>query len=85
MAAYQVKSHPVTAFRIASVGPLMARGQVMSPNAGLLLALDNQTTHRWLSEKDGYTPVVGDFFVTDDELKISLIIPAAKFGELFVA
>jgi hypothetical protein len=82
---YRVKSHPVTVSRIVSVGPLVAQSKMMSPEAGLVLGLENQAAHNWLAEKDGDTPQRGDWFVNDAELRVSYVVAAAKFSELFQA
>ena len=79
----QVKSHSVEATRITSVGPLIASGKMMGPNDGLQLLLENGRTQSWVSEKDGYIPTLGDFFIVDADLKVSFIVPASKFTELF--
>jgi hypothetical protein len=75
-----IKTHPVTARKIVAVEPLVARGQMMSPDAGLILVLaDDSAKHTWLGEPGGITPTAGDWFVEDAELAINFVAPAAKF------
>jgi hypothetical protein len=83
MTAYSIESHPVAAFQIVDVGPLIAQGKMMSPDNGLTLVLRDGTTQKWLSEKDGALPSVGDWLIRDEELKVVYVVPAAKFTALF--
>jgi len=80
---FTVKSHSVDATQITSIGPLYSEGKMMGPNDGLQVALKNGRTHKWVSEKDGYVPAIGDYFIVDADLKVSFILPASKFKELF--
>jgi hypothetical protein len=57
--------------------------QLMSPESGLTLVLENDAQHKWLSERDGITPTVGDWLVRDDKLKLSLVVDAKTFSALF--
>jgi hypothetical protein len=83
VAHYRVNSHGVEASRIASVGPLVAQGKMLSPEAGLVLVLENETSHKWLAEKDGDMPSVGDFLVADKELNVTYVVTATKFKASF--
>jgi hypothetical protein len=77
-----VKSHAVSATRIAQVLPLRNSAGPVSPDAGLLLALENGSKHKWIIE-DGAIPVVGAFLVQDADLHTHYVITAEKFAELF--
>jgi hypothetical protein len=81
---YHVCSHEVAAVRIVNLQPLLGRNeQLVSPESGLVLVLEDETKHKWLCEKDSVTPTVGDFLVTDKELNVTYIVTAAKFATLF--
>lgn len=80
---YRVNSHEVEAFKIANVLPLVMNSAMLSPDAGIVLVLENETRHKWLSEKDGAMPSVGDFFVRDSALNVTYIVDATKFTKLF--
>ena len=82
MAVYQVKAHKITAVRITQVSPLRAGGQITSPDAGVLLLLEDNTRQRWLIE-EGSLPVVGSLLVYDADLHNRYIVSAEKFAELF--
>jgi hypothetical protein len=82
MADYQVRAHKITATKIAQVLPLRNSAGPMSPDAGLLLALENGSKHKWIIE-DGAIPVVGAFLVQDADLHSHYIVSAEKFAELF--
>ena len=85
MSTHTVQAHPVEAKKITGIQPLMGRNdQLTSPDVGLILVLEDSTKQKWLCEKDGVIPAAGDFFVTDKALGVSFIVPAQKFGELFV-
>jgi hypothetical protein len=77
-----VKKHLVTATRIAQVLPLRNSAGPMSPDVGLLLALENGSKHKWIIE-DGAIPVVGAFLVQDADLHTHYVVTAEKFAELF--
>lgn len=83
MAHCKVQEHQVTASEIVDMGPLIASGKMLAPDAGLILLLKDKTTQKWLSEKDGAMPSVGDWLVRDEELKVVYVVPAAKFSTLF--
>lgn len=79
-----VKAHRVTATKIVSVEPLVSREKVLSPEAGLLLVLENGKKHQWFSEKAGTMPVVGDLLIADAELNnLIYFVPSGKFAALF--
>jgi hypothetical protein len=79
-----VKSHEVFATKIVGVLPLTNQnGQLISPEAGLVLLLEDRSRHRWLTEQGGVTPTIGDFLVEDRELLAAFIVSAVKFAELF--
>jgi hypothetical protein len=81
---YRVASHNVDAVQILRIQPLMGRNtQVMSPDAGLLLVLSDETKQTWLSEKGSIAPTVGDFLVTDTVLNLSYVVAAANFQKMF--
>jgi hypothetical protein len=80
-----VKEHAVSATRIAQVQPLRGNGGgPMSPDAGLLIVLEDGSKRKWLIE-DGAIPVVGSFLVYDADLHASYLVTAEKFAELFTA
>jgi hypothetical protein len=82
----RVKSHEVFATKITGVLPLTSQnGQLISPEAGLVLLLEDRSRHRWLTEQGGVTPTIGDFLVDDRELRTTFIVSAARFTELFDA
>jgi hypothetical protein len=83
--ATQVKAHPVTVAKIVSVEPLVTHGKTLSPEAGLLLVLDNGTKHQWFSEKAvTASPVVGDFLITDPDLNnLIYFVRSETFAALF--
>ena len=86
MTRYTAQPRGVLAAQIIRVEPLMARNTaLLSPDQGLLLVLDSGEKHKWLSEPNAPVPQIGDAFVVDSELGVSLIVPAAKFGQLFEA
>jgi hypothetical protein len=83
MAHYRINSHPVAASRIVGVKPLMGRNtELMSPDFGLTLVLEDETQNKWLCEK-GIVPSVGDFLVHDTELNVTYVVTPTKFKKLF--
>ena len=84
MTQYKVKSHVVEASRIICIQPLMGRNnQLMSPDAGLVLVLEDNSKHNWVAEKNSHMPVAGDFLVADRELNVTYVVAATKFAVLF--
>jgi hypothetical protein len=84
MTQYKIKSHAVEASCIISLQPLMGRNtELMSPESGLMLVLDDNSKHQWVSEKIGMMPCAGDFLVKDTELNIIYVVAATKFQNLF--
>jgi hypothetical protein len=83
MPTHHVNSHAIEAARIVSVEPLLAQGKILSPEAGLTLVLENGAKHKWLSEKAGSAPSMGDFLIKDDELSVIYFVTANKFSTLF--
>jgi hypothetical protein len=78
-----VKSHAVTATKIAQVLPLRGNGGgPMSPDAGVSLILADNTRQRWLIE-DNIAPAAGDWLVYDADLHTRYLVTAEKFAELF--
>ena len=80
---YRVSSHEVEGSKIVNVQPLLSQGKMLSPDAGLVLVLDDNSKHQWVSEKFGITPTVGDFLVADRELNMTYVVAATKFKKLF--
>ncbi len=80
---YRVNSHEVEGSKIVNVQPLLASGKMLSPDAGLVLVLEDDSKHNWVAEKNNHTPSVGDFLVTDKELGIVFVVAAAQFQKLF--
>lgn len=79
----KVKAHEVIAQRIQAVQPLVSGGQMVSPDAGLTLILENESKQRWLAEQDAVVPKTGDWFVQDAELRSSYTVTDATFKKLF--
>jgi len=80
---YRVSSHEVEGSKIVNVQPLLASGKMLSPDAGLVLVLENDSKHNWVAEKNNHTPSVGDFLISDTELNVVFVVDAAKFKQLF--
>ena len=81
---YEVKSHRVTVQKIAAVEMLIENSRIISPEAGLILRLDDGTRHVWRSAKNGEPmPLVNDALVHDPQLNLDFVVPAAKFAEWF--
>jgi hypothetical protein len=76
------KSHAVTATKIVSVQPVRRGDQLMHPDDGIVLVLEDGKKHKWIIE-DGITPLAGDMFVSDADLHAMYVVNAAKFSELF--
>ena len=55
----------------------------MAPDQGLALILDDGQKINWLAESKQPVPTAGDYYAEDSVLGISVLIPAAKFNELF--
>ena len=83
MPAYRLNTHAVEASRIETLQPLVSQGKVLAPDNGLTLILEDHTKHNWIAEKDGQTPLVGDFLVHDAQLHVTYVVAAHKFTELF--
>ena len=77
-----VKKHLVTATKIAGVSPLRSGSQITSPDAGLVLVLEDSTKRKWLIE-DNVLPEVGSWLVHDDVLKTDYVVTAEQFQTLF--
>lgn len=83
MTRYTAKPRAVSAAQVIRVEPMAGRNStLLSPDAGLVLILDDNTRQRWLAE-DGAMPSVGWYLVRDDELHHDFVVAAAKFAELF--
>jgi hypothetical protein len=78
-----VKSHAVTAVRIVQVSPLRAGGQITSPDAGLLIVLEDGSKRKWLLEANTPVPAIGMWMVHDDVLKTDYVVTAEQFSSLF--
>lgn len=83
MANFKVNAHQVTACRIVKVEPLISQGKMLSPDAALILVLDDNSKHRWVADKSGTVPVVDDWLVHDAELDITFVVSAEKFALMF--
>lgn len=81
----KVKAHAATARKIAAVGPLIAAGKMLAPDAGLVLVLDDadESKQTWLSDRASTMPVVGDWFIQDADLNLTYFVPASKFTSMF--
>jgi hypothetical protein len=77
-----IKSHKVTATKVEEVGPLHIHGRMVGPNEGLMLVLEDGQRRVWMTDKSDSTPETGSYFVTDDIVGVSFILPAAKFSAL---
>ncbi len=82
MSTYQLKSHNVTAVKIDRIEPLIIGGQLVGPNQGVSLRT-SEGKGRWTSEPNVPTPEAGDYLVTDAELRLKFVVPAALFESLF--
>ena len=80
---YTVRSHEVTASKIAKLLPLYDGTGFASPTRGVNLELEGGRTVRWLIEDKSHVPQVGDFIVDDSALDICILVPSAKFPEVF--
>jgi hypothetical protein len=81
--AHIVRAHAVEVSKILTVSPLTSGGQMVSPDAGVVLGLESGVRHKWVLEANGINPVSGDYLVTDATLRVSYIITAGHFAELF--
>jgi len=77
-------AHEVSAIRIDAIQPVRRGDQLLAPDAGVVLILDDRarTKHRWLSE-DGVMPVPGNILIKDDITKSSFVVTAEQFTQLF--
>lgn len=85
MSAYSTKAHSVDAKKITGLAPLLSGSGMMSPNAGLILILTDDSKHKWVGGSKEITPTIGDWLVQDTELNATFVVAAAKFSELFEA
>jgi len=76
---YRVNSHEVEGSKIVNVQPLLASGKMLSPDAGLVLVLADDTKHNWVAEKNNNMPSVGDFLISDSELNVVFALDLGKF------
>jgi hypothetical protein len=82
----QVKAHDVFAIKIVGVLPLTSQnGNLVSPEAGLVLLLEDRSRHKWLMEHGGVTPSIGDYLVRDEMLHTDYIVGAETYSQLFEA
>ena len=79
-----VHAHAVTAIRITQVLPLRAGDKITSPDAGLLLVLEDGSKRKWLLEPNPPLPELGMWLIHDEILKTDSVVTAEKFAELFV-
>lgn len=82
-AQYTVKSHAVTAARILRTEPIYDHGAMVAPDRGLMLRLEDESVEKWIADKSGVMPQIGDVLVRDFELHCTVVVPAAQFQELF--
>ena len=83
MKLYLAKPREVSAAQVIRVEPLMGRNTaLLSPDAGLVLVLDDGTKHRWLAES-GAIPAADDYLVRDAELHHDFVVSQKQFRELF--
>jgi hypothetical protein len=79
---YQIRAHEIAAaHKITSVGPLTVRGNMLSPDAGLLLVLEGGASDTWIIEKCGIVPCAGCWLVQD--LFSTYIVSEEDFKKLF--
>lgn len=83
MAQYTIKSHAVTGARIARTEPIYDHGAMVAPDKGLMLRMEDGSTEKWVADKSGIVPRIDDFLVRDSELHFTVVVPAARFKELF--
>jgi hypothetical protein len=82
--AITVKEHAVSATRIAQVQPLRGNGGgPMSPDAGLLIVLEDGSKRKWLLDANAPVPAPGMWLIHDDILKTDSVVSAEQFSELF--
>lgn len=85
MSKFIVAAHTVEAEQITGISSLRGLGgQMMGPDAGVLLITADNAKHRWLIDKDGILPEVGDYLVFDANLHVTYVVKAASFSEGFV-
>jgi hypothetical protein len=80
---YTVKSHEVQAAKITKTEPIFDHGAMVAPDRGLILVLDDGSREKWVADKSGVVPQIGDFVITDPELHIRVVVPAARFAVMF--
>lgn len=81
---YTIRAHPVHVKKIIKLRPLVSDSQhLLSPDAGVTLVFENESTARWLRESNAPTPRVGDYFVEDKAVHADYIAPAEAFDQLF--
>ncbi len=78
-----IKSHEVTASRIERTEPIFSHGAMVAPDKGLVLVMVDGSQEKWAADKSGIVPTIGDFLVRDPELHFTVVVPAARFRELF--
>ena len=81
MANFKVNAHQVTACRIVRIEPAVSQGKMLSPDAALILVLDDNSKHQSVADKSG--TVVDDWLVHDAELDITFVVSAEKFALMF--
>lgn len=82
MSNIQVKSHLVTALRVTGISSLKRGSQMMTPDSGVALSLEDGTKRDWLIEGK-QTPAVGSFVIQDNVLHAQYLVTAEQFAELF--
>jgi hypothetical protein len=83
VANYTVKPHAVTGARITRTEPIYDQGAMVAPDRGLMLVMDDGSSEKWVADRFGVVPQIGDFLVCDPELHCTVVVPAARFSELF--
>jgi hypothetical protein len=83
MPNYTIKPHEVRAEKIMRTEPIYNGGAMVAPNAGLMLIMSDGSKEKWAADKSGIAPQIGDFLVRDSELYFTVVVPAARFNELF--
>jgi hypothetical protein len=78
-----VKEHSVIAVRVTGVLPLRNSAGPMSPDAGLLIVLEDGSKRKWLLEAYAPVPAPGMWLIHDDILKTDYVMSAEQFAELF--
>ncbi len=82
MSKVQVKQHPVTALRVTQISAMKRGAQIVSPDAGVVLTLEDNSSLRWLLEGNS-VPAIGSVVIKDDLMHTQYLVTASEFAELF--